>query len=141
MSDNISHNIENISITQPIKNEGVRDHSALKAILNTKSTKKGPSYWKLNNSILRDKDYINLINKTIDESIQNKTNLGSHQLMWEMLKINIWKASIKYCKTNPHLKSNKEAEKKIDNLNKKISILENREQLHEAEQNEQNVLM
>ena len=41
------------------------DHSAVKLSLNFNNHKKGRSYWKFNCSLLKDKDYIQVVKDTI----------------------------------------------------------------------------
>ena len=140
LSENINLTTHNIitGITNPIKNIGVTDHSALKATFSMNSLKKGPGYWKLNNSMLLDEGYIKLINKTIDESIQSSTCLKSHQLIWEFLKINIREESMKYCKIMSQRRRETQAELQhnLDDLCEKIVNIEKKNQLSQQDINE-----
>ena len=77
------------------------DHSAI--ILNIdyfKEGNRGPSFWKLNNSLLNSEDYLIGLKthlKTIRQSL-NKEGVRNYQLRWEFIKYEIRKFSMKYSK-------------------------------------------
>ena len=52
-------------------------------------TKRGPGFWKFNNSLLTDSTYIELITKSIPEFVTKYLELEDKGLLWEMIKI--WK--------------------------------------------------
>ena len=62
-SSNFHFEIKNLAITQPVKNPGVVDHSALKLNFKTDCGEKGLGYWKINNSVLNEPEYIRVIKK------------------------------------------------------------------------------
>ena len=70
ISQDMTYEIQNNAVTQPIKNPGVIDHSALKISFKINLHKKGPGYWKLNNSILNDKEYNDRVKEIIAETSQ-----------------------------------------------------------------------
>ena len=43
------------------------DHSIIEISINLCEFKHGKGYWKFNNSLLKNQDYLNMINKTIEE--------------------------------------------------------------------------
>ena len=53
------------------------DHSALSALICTdeKQSKRGPGFWKFNNSLLTDKSYVELITKSISEYVTKYQDL------------------------------------------------------------------
>ena len=67
------------------------DHSAV--ILNTLpqfSFKRGPSYWKFNNSLLSDKSYVELIQREINLILTDPPpELTDPRARWEFLKYKI----------------------------------------------------
>ena len=99
-SSNIQFEIKNLAITQPVKNPDVVDHSALKLNFKTDCGEKGPDYWKINNSVLNEPQYIRVINNAIRNTINDCKSLNSKQLTWEMVKLNIKECKISYCTSN-----------------------------------------
>ena len=49
-------------------------------------TKRGPSYWKLNTSLLRDPDYIDKINNLLDIQLETLEQ-NSYRKTWELIKL------------------------------------------------------
>ena len=79
--------------------------------------KRGPGYWKLNNSLLYDKDYVKKINRVIE--IETSVENMSAKSKWENLKLAIRNSTLQYsaqCK-----KSNK---LKVEVLECKLKLLE-----------------
>ncbi|RMX56506.1 hypothetical protein pdam_00023897, partial [Pocillopora damicornis] len=74
------------------------DHSLIEVTIATHSNKRGPSFWKLNTSLLSEIDYINQIRvtiKNIQEEYKNDSFVDD-ALMWEMIKLKIREQSLKY---------------------------------------------
>ncbi|GFS26445.1 LOW QUALITY PROTEIN: Gag-Pol polyprotein [Elysia marginata] len=57
---------------------GFSDHRAVKCELTFSNFERGQSRYKINTSLLNDKEYIELINNTIMKSIQDNNNLDAH---------------------------------------------------------------
>ena len=55
--------------------------------LESNETKRGPGFWKFNNSLLMDKCYTEMITKQIPEFIAKYCNLNDKGLFWEMIKM------------------------------------------------------
>ena len=92
------------------------DHMAISLKIN-KLLKSGPGYWKLNNSFLTDRDYINMINSTIDICLeQNK--YANAQVLWDLCKICIKENSIKFS-----INKSKERRNIIQNLENRLKYL------------------
>ena len=76
------------------------DHSLIEISFSKKETsKRGPSFWRFNASLLKDKEYVTYIKKRISEikeKYQNEDNLG---LKWDLTKIEIRSSTICYSKT------------------------------------------
>ena len=113
------------TITQPVKNPGVVDHNALKLVLELQSSKKGPGYWKLNNNILTNTDFIEDINSIIENVSGEYMVYKSHQLIWELLKVRIKEFMMQYCKANA--------------MKVKTALIENQKQLDEINQSIQSL--
>ena len=97
---------KNIKITQPIK-KSVVDHAVVKLVFEVRNFKKGPGYWKLNNSILTDTRYLMETKSVRKKPIEEYKSLKSCQHIWELVKVNIKDYTICYCKNKSHLKYTK----------------------------------
>ena len=76
------------------------DHRVVTLSLILHNYKRGPSYWKFNNSLLRDTAYVNHMNNTITAFQQKNSsdlNINPHA-KWELCKIKIREATIAYSK-------------------------------------------
>ena len=105
------------------------DHQAVSLkIQSAASQSKGPGFWKLNNSVLSEDSYINMIEKIISKYTKmiDKNN-STVDLLWDMLKREIKDASVQYCKFRSKNKKEeiKKLEKELSNLNNKYSETEN----------------
>ena len=127
----------NIEITQPIKNQGVIDHSAVKLVLNTGGSRKGPGYWKLNNAILCNEDYLKQTKNIIKNTTKEYESLKSYQLIWEMIKINVKEFTISYCKNKAKERSLdiQNIQNELDLINRKILNLETSVDISNEEKN------
>jgi len=112
---------------KPIKG----DHMALAVELKPLISNRGPGYWKLNNSLLNDVDYITNIQKVVVDTVNEYKSLNSHRLLWEIVKIKIKEYSIKYAisrRKNEVLEENK-VQNQLDDVCNKIDKAECDEQL------------
>ena len=63
------------------------DHKIATFFLDIELTKRGSGYWKINNSILNDIDYIKMIKRVINDFlITNTQEYTSPYIFWETLK-------------------------------------------------------
>ena len=92
----ISEEVQSWIVDTNIKLAVGTDHSSIVMILNSVSqTSKGPSHWRLNVSLLEDKEY----NKEIRNLIEGEENFNSDpRKKWEILKYRIREFSIKFSK-------------------------------------------
>ena len=98
----------------------VPDHNALCLVISRRKQKKGPGYWKMNASLIKDPDFKNIMISTINETIDYYQNQDiSKQLVWEMMKINIKSQTIKFAQQE----SKKEKVVKIE-LQSKLNELQ-----------------
>ena len=67
------------------------DHSALTISLSSNNTEttRGPGFWKFNNSLLTDENYIVMITKQIPEIVSKYQEVPDKGLFWEMIKMEI----------------------------------------------------
>lgn len=94
------------------------DHSAVKLTIDTADVNRGPGYFKLNNSLLQDEKYLNMIKKSIKETAEINKDANPITL-WGVMKGNIRNETIKYA---AYIK--KENNKKEEQLKESIQKLE-----------------
>ena len=105
------------------------DHCIVNINIEINQQKRGPGFWKMNNSLLQNKDYVDFIKGVIKDIKNNDVDLDA-QTLWDFCKNEIKHKTIDYaCKqaNNPrNQKENLREELKV--LHKKISI-EQKEEL------------
>jgi hypothetical protein len=74
------------------------DHRGCSITIQFVEVVKGPDYWKLNNSLLEDINYVNQTNDLIDSFLTENSNNTQDQQSWELLKLRIKDFSITYSK-------------------------------------------
>ena len=76
------------------------DHKIATFFLDIELTKRGSGYWKINNNIINDIDYIKMIKRVINDFlITNTREYTSPYILWETLKCVIRGETIKFCAT------------------------------------------
>ena len=65
------------------------DHDMVVLKIEVESFKRGPGFWKLNTSLLRDKDYVEKMNKLLDIEMSSKKYYDSKKKHWEIIKFAI----------------------------------------------------
>ena len=101
------------------------DHKIIELTLNLNEKKRGPGFWKLNSSILKENEYVRemalLINKVWDDS----TEMTDMLVRFDWLKYKIKEYTIQYCKKRAKAKRQKEKEimKELELLDTKICNL------------------
>ena len=94
------------------------DHAVVKLKLNFATTPRGPGYWKLNTSLLHDKEYIDKMNSLLDIGLSQE--FQSYKSKWELIKLAVSGSSIQY--SSGKKKSNS---LKLQALEKKLQHLRN----------------
>ena len=97
ISDELQPYVEDCDITPAPST----DHSAITLHLKGFDTdKRGPSFWKFNNSLIDNKDYILSLQKKLKivKSELDQENILNPQLWWDLIKYEIRKFSIKFSK-------------------------------------------
>ena len=69
---------------------------------------RGPGFWKFNNSLLTDHDYVDLITKKIPEFAFKYHELDDRGIFWEMIKMEIRATTITYTKRKARQKRDEE---------------------------------
>ena len=111
------------------------DHRAVETGISFHNFKKGPSYWKFNNSLLSDKHFLAQTNQLLREfrkSNKNNASLNAHT-KWELCKIKIKEFTISYSKAKTKMKRDKlrDLHLKLTKLEKTPAQQENPELLAE----------
>ncbi|KAJ8031256.1 hypothetical protein HOLleu_27932 [Holothuria leucospilota] len=73
----------------------ISDHNPITMSFESCFSGRGPGYWKLNVSLLKNADYVQAIKDVISHSLDKYEDLNPH-LIWELLKCDIRGASIQY---------------------------------------------
>ena len=75
------------------------DHRGVYIVYKFCDCERGPSYWKLNNSLLKEQEYLHMINKVIETFNLDDTQADmSDDMRWEMLKLQMKEETIQYSK-------------------------------------------
>jgi hypothetical protein len=75
----------------------VPDHKALLTIFHVNMNKRGPSYWKLNVSILDEPEYKKGVENVYECTTKECGDFLCKQKLWDFIKIRIKEFTIKYC--------------------------------------------
>ena len=104
----------------------VSDHETLIAGFKTVSQKRGKGYWKLNNSLLQDSKYKMAVKSIIRETINELSDIKSHRLTWELMKIRVKEYSIQYSVSKARSQKSNIAyiESKIDIIRDKLDVVD-----------------
>ena len=81
------------------------DHQGVELEIKTDAINRGPSYWKFNQSLLKDSDYIDLINSKIEFCKTALVGFPAH-IRWDYCKSQIKECSISYSRHKATLKRN-----------------------------------
>ena len=114
----ISNKIKSCTIVQA----PAPDHKAVVLEVHTTERKRGPGYWKMNNSILNDEEYKKGITELYHNTLDEYGDRVSHTLLWDFLKLKIKEYTIAYCKMKSKFRSVhsqiKDLEKQLDSIDK-----------------------
>ena len=107
VSLSIEGDIQNIAILPSIGT----DHSIIISLtLNISQTQPmGKGTWKFNNSLLKDKNYVSMVKKIIQE-IQAENTFANKSLLWEFIKCKIRSETIAYSSQKAKLRRKRESE-------------------------------
>ncbi len=102
----------------------VPDHQAVKAEFSLQDRRRGRGYWKLNISVLKDKQYCRSVSNIIKSTIAEFSNVQIHKrYTWDLIKIRIKEYSIKFCVAKKRMKCDRisEIEGKLNEINIDVS--------------------
>ncbi len=86
---------------------GNTDHRGVLCNFAIEKIQWGKSYWKMNNSFLKEKKYVNDINVIIDRTVREFTSDLEPQEMWEYCKVKVKQYSLEYGKNRAMKRKNK----------------------------------
>jgi hypothetical protein len=95
------------------------DHSSVKVIFKLSNFKRGKGIWKFNNSLLHNKEYINLIKTTIKDELDTFNNMDNKGFGWDYIKMRIRSDTTMFTGTK-----NKMQKIEIDRLENRLKILD-----------------
>ena len=107
-----------------VRNAPTPDHKAIEVELRLNRNQRGPSYWKLNTSILKEEAYMQIIKDVILKTKQDYSSVLSNRDLWDFVKIKIKEMSIRYCIDRSKAKNIKhdKMEKRLANLEDMIRL-------------------
>ena len=85
----VSNNLINSFTDTNITETTISDHSAVTILLTTTQSKRGPGFWKFNNSLLTDEKFTESLEKKVPEFKIKYSCLNYKGLLWEMIKMEI----------------------------------------------------
>ena len=71
---------------------------------------KGPGFWKFNNTLLEDEEYVTLIRELIPQIREKYYSILDKRLLWELMKLEIRGETIKFAKRKSKIYSQREIE-------------------------------
>ena len=83
------------------------DHRGCTITVKLSQIERGPGYWKFNNDLLRDIEYVNKMNEFIDDFVSDIEANDDYQCKWDLLKINIKTFTMNYSKLKSNSRRNK----------------------------------
>jgi len=99
-------------------------HAALQFHINyeQKEAKRGPGFWKFNNSLLKVKEYIERVTKSSPTFLSKYEDLTNKGLFWEMVKMEIRATTIVFAKRKAKQKRDEEKEllQQLSNLQEQL---------------------
>ena len=130
IQENLLQYIDKISIYPKF----LSDHSPVVLNLAFSFSKRGPGYWKFNNALLNDKDYLCKINNLID--IELSQDFTSYKNKWEIMKLSIVGSTIQYASRKQKSKRNKTSvlETKLKSIEKDTLNVEGKILMNKVEQ-------
>ena len=99
------------------------DHKIVCLSLNRdKEFTRGPGFSKFNNTLLKDENYIDRIQKLYPDLLRKYSDIQDEQLLWELLKMEIRSSTISFTKGKSKLQREREllVKEKFDELDRKI---------------------
>jgi hypothetical protein len=98
------------------------DHSLIEINFQShKQSDRGPSYWRFNSQLLRNKDFVTYMNNRIDEILDKHKDIENASLKWDVIKMEIRSSTI--CFSKKMAKANKDNINEVMIENSRLSKL------------------
>ena len=95
----ISKSMKLLCKSTKIKESVHTDHKLIYLVLlKPNNNQRGPGFWKLNSSLLKDQEYINQISELISEKKQEYNDIDDKRIFWDLLKFDIQTKTISISK-------------------------------------------
>ena len=106
----ISNDLNSLVTSCKILNSSETDHSAITLQLKSEDLKqdRGPGFWKFNNSLLQDSDYVTILQESIKDYKEKYTAIEDLGLKWDLIKMEIRGFTVKYSKMKAKKRENEE---------------------------------
>ena len=106
----ISNDFKDIVPNCEIKHTTVSDHSSVNLQIESQDQKHkhGQGFWKFNNSLLKDEEFVNELRSAIPGKKKEYSYLDDKGLKWDLIKMSIRALTIKYSKRKARNKRNRE---------------------------------
>ena len=122
ISDSLQDSVSSISISPSVQS----DHSAIVLKFSPVNEHiKGASYWKFDNSLLNDNDFVRQMKIKIPESYEKSTELSNPNARWDNVKYQIRQFSLKFQKRNLNNEKLKGLVLKVELKNLKVQFPQN----------------
>ena len=121
ISKNFSYSIDSLTLRNcpQVNNNRLSDHLGLRLDLIIEQNKRGPGYWKMNTSILLDKDYCTSIKQMLMEKELEINAIECPHERWENVKYLIKQVSVEFS-----VKRSKSLKQRAKSIEEKIKIIE-----------------
>ena len=96
------------------------DHKIVDITLQYNINPRGPGYWKLNTSLLKDNDYVQKINQLLNIELAQESNYSSKRTHWEIIKLTVRSSTLQFAARKAKSRANK-----IEALQRKITYWQN----------------
>ena len=93
----VNENVVDLALESNIVSFPQSDHRAVYVQIKCSNVERGPSYWKFNNALLKEKEYVNFMNSVIDTFNEDNTITAfSDDVRWELFKLKCREETMKY---------------------------------------------
>ena len=98
------------------------DHEMVCMKVNTQMVKRGPGYWKLNNNMLMDQNFVCMINDVIAETVEKYEGKVNPQILWDVCKVEIKNVAANFSRraTGKRRSDLFEIEKKLEHVHRRV---------------------
>lgn len=119
VSESLLSRVKSTSIAPRYKS----DHNRIELVMNFKNFPRGKGYWKFNNLYLKDKEFVDKMNESIERFLLEQTGEISPQNKWEKLKVEIKMVASEHAvvKANARNRLVELLEFKLDKLDTKLA--------------------